>query len=121
MSVIACVFLALVALSAQAKRIPPKPVTPVTNGGIVYSASGDGVDQYVLAEDASSGKELWKVKVFHNHIRFWLEPDVQFVYITNLKLMGNSLFVRDERARCYSIDLVKRRVRKHECGDPLSQ
>lgn len=120
MSVIACVFLALVALSAQAKRIPPKPVTPVTNG-IVYSASGDGVDQYVLAEDASSGKELWKVKVFHNHIRFWLEPDVQFVYITNLKLMGNSLFVRDERARCYSIDLVKRRVRKHECGDPLSQ
>jgi outer membrane protein assembly factor BamB len=101
--------------------MPPKPVAPVTGGGITYSASGDGVDQYVVANDASSGKELWKVKVFHSHIRFWMEPDVQFVYITNLKLMGNSLFVRDERSRCYAIDLVRRRVRKRQCDGLFSQ
>ena len=104
----------------QAKRIPPKPVAPVTGGGIVYSASGDGVDQYVVANDAASGKELWKVKVFHIQIRFWMEPDVQFVYVTNLKLMGASLYVRDERSRCYSIDLAKRRIRKRQCGSLFS-
>jgi hypothetical protein len=120
-SVIACIVLALVALSAQAKRIPSKPAAPVTSGGLIYSASGDGVDQYVVAKDVSSGRELWKVKVVHNHIRFWMEPDVQFVYITNLKLMGNSLFVLDERSRCYSIDLAKKRVKKRQCGALFSQ
>ncbi|HEU5350304.1 MAG TPA: hypothetical protein VFU55_01815 [Terracidiphilus sp.] len=120
-SVIAGIVLPLVALSAHAKRIPPKPVAPVTNGGIIYSASGDGVDQFVVAKEISSGKELWKVKVFHNHIRFWMEPDVQFVYITHLKLIDNSLFVLDERSRCYSIDLVKKRVKRRKCGGLFSK
>jgi outer membrane protein assembly factor BamB len=118
---IAWVILPLVALSVQAKRMPPKPVAPITGGGIIYSATADGVDQYVVATDASNGKELWKVKVFHSHIKFWMEADVQFVYITNLKLMGSSLFVRDERSRCYAIDLIKRRVRKRQCGSLFSQ
>jgi hypothetical protein len=91
------------------------------DSGIVYSASGDGADQYLVAKDASSGRELWKVKVFHSHIGFWREPDVQLVFITDLKLMGKSLFVRDERSRCYSIDLTERRVRKHECDGIFSQ
>jgi hypothetical protein len=119
--VILCGVLPLVALSAHAKRIPPKPVAPVMDSGIVYSASGDGADQYLVAKDASSGRELWKVKVFHSHIGFWREPDVQLVFITDLKLMGKSLFVRDERSRCYSIDLTERRVRKHECDGIFSQ
>lgn len=51
------------------------------------------------------------MKVFHSHIRFWMELDVQGVFITNVKLMGNSLFVRDERSRCHSIDLANRRAR----------
>ena len=116
-SVIAWAILALAAVSAHAKRIPQRPVAPVTGGGFVYSASGDGADQYVVATEASTGKELWKVKVFHNYIRFWMEPDVQFIYITNLKLTGNFLFFRDERSRCYSIDLAKRSVKKKQCGD----
>lgn len=59
---------------------------------------------------------LWRVKVFHNHIKFWMESDVQWVYITDLKLGNDSLLVRDERSRCYSIDLTKRRVRKCDCS-----
>ena len=119
--VITCVALAFLAASAVAKRMQPKPVSPVISGGVRYSAEGDGRDQYVVAADASSGNVLWKVKVFHNHTKFWVEEDVQWVYITNLKLMDNSLLVRDERSRCYSVDLTKKHVKKQQCGDVFSQ
>jgi len=111
----------MAAFSAQAKVTSRKPVAPVKSGGIIYSAGGDGVDQYVVATDALTDQELWKVRVFHTHIRFWMEPDVQIVFITNLKLIRNSLFVRDERSRCYSIDLARRRVKKRQCQGLFSQ
>jgi hypothetical protein len=103
--------------SAPGKRVPPKPVSPVISNGIRYSAEGDGRDQYVVAADASSGNVLWRVKVFHNHIKFWVEEDVQWVFITDLKLIDNSLFFRDERPRCYSIDLKRKNVKKLQCGN----
>ena len=114
-AVIAWAIVPFIAMAVQAKRIPQKPVATVTAAGIIYSASGDGADQYVIANDVSSSRELWKVKVFHNHIRFWIERDVQFVFISDMKLSDKYLFVRDERDRCYSIDLTNRRVRKHGC------
>jgi hypothetical protein len=98
--------------SATAKRAAPKQVSPVISGGIRYSAEGDGMDEYVLATDASSGKELWKVKVFHNDINPSMEEDVQAIFITNLKLAGNSLSIRDEKSRCYSLDLTTKHVKK---------
>src|SRR3954451_15563710 len=90
--VITCVVLSFLVVSALAKLMPPKPVTPVISGGIRYSAEGDGRDQYVVAADASTGNVLWRVKVFHTHIKFWVEEDVQWVFITNLKIADNSLF-----------------------------
>lgn len=110
-----CTAIYLLAVPAVAKRIPPKPVSPVIAGGIKYEASGDGQDQYVIASDAANGKELWKVKVFRSHIKFWEEPDVQLVFITDLKLAGSSLLVKDERSRCYSLDLNTKSVRKTHC------
>jgi len=118
---IACVLLIFVTVSARAKRMPPKPVTPVISGGIRYSTDGDGRDQYVVAADASSGKVLWRVKVFHTHIKFWVEEDVQWVFITNLKVVGNSLLVRDETPRCYSVDLTNRHVKRQQCGEAFSE
>src|SRR5262245_30202122 len=115
-SALTCAALLFLATQAVAKRVPPKPVSPVVSDGIRYSAECDGRDQYVVAADASSGKVLWRVKVFHNRIKFWVEADAQWVYITDLKLGNNSLLVRDERSRCYSVDLTKRRVRRCECG-----
>ena len=106
---------ALFASFLTAKRIPPTPVTPVAADGIQYSAAGNGRDQYVIAADVASRKELWRVKVFHNRIKFWMEEDVQWVFITNLKIVDNSLLVRDERSRCYSVNLTKRHVRKQTC------
>jgi hypothetical protein len=119
--VTACALLASVGPTGYAKAPARKPVSPVVSGGTLYSAGGDGQDQYVIAADASSGKELWRVKVFHSHVRFWMETDAQLVFITDLKLVDKSLFVRDERSRCYSIDLTKKRVKKQQCGAIFSQ
>jgi outer membrane protein assembly factor BamB len=99
--------------------MPAKPVAPVVANGVRYSAEGDGREQYVAAFDASTGKELWKVKVFHTRIKFWVEEDIQWVFITNLILIDKLLFVRDERARCYSIDIRTHRVHKISCS-PVS-
>jgi hypothetical protein len=116
-----CMVVALLAMSALAKRLPPVPVPPVMSGGISYSAGGHGRDQYVIAADTSSGNELWRIKVFHNYIRPWLEEDVQWVFITDLKLVDHSILVRDEKSRCYSVDLSSRHVKKKKCGDELPQ
>jgi hypothetical protein len=107
--------LCFLAASSAAKRAAPQPVSPVISGGIRYSAEGNGIDEYVIAADASNGKELWKVRVFHNEINPSLEEDVQWVFITNLKLEGHSLSIRDEKWRCYSLDLATKHVTKRFC------
>lgn len=74
-----------------------------------------------MATDVSTAKQLWKVKVFHTHINLMLEEDAQEVFITNLRLAGKSLFVQDEKARCYSVDLKTHRVSRALCGTTFSQ
>jgi hypothetical protein len=98
--------LVLATVAAVAKIAPPKPVAPVESNGVRYSADRDGRDQYAVATDIATGKQLWKVKVFRTHIKFWIEEDVQWVFITDLKLMDNSLFVRDDKARCYALTSI---------------
>jgi outer membrane protein assembly factor BamB len=100
------------------KRLPPKPVPPISADGIRYSAEGDGKDSYVAATDEATGKTLWKVKVFHTRIKFWRgEEDNQWVFISDLKLAGDSVLVRDENNRCYSISLNTKHVKKAACGN----
>jgi hypothetical protein len=113
---ITCAGYALLAAPALAKRAATKPVSPVTSGGIRYSADGDGRNEYLVAANAADGKELWKVKVFHNYIEPSLEEDVQWIFITDLKLVENSILVRDERSRCYSVNLETKAVRRLRCG-----
>ena len=98
-----------------AKRVPPKPVSPVVHAGVTYSAAGDGRGGYVVATETSTGKELWKVKAFTVQIRFRMEEDVQWVFITDLNLDSNALLIRDEKSRCYRLDLDKKRVKKDIC------
>ena len=113
--------LALATVVVAAKIAPPKPVVPVEANGVRYSADPDGSDQYAVATDIATGKQLWKVKVFHTHIKFWIEEDVQWVFITDLKLMDSSLFVRDGKARCYAVDISSHRVRKAPCSVAFGQ
>jgi len=101
----------------MAKRVAPKDVPPIVANGIRYSATGDGRDSFVVATDEATGKNLWRVKVFHTRIEFWRgEEDNQWLFISDLKIAGDSLLVRDEKNRCYSIYLNARRVKKTPCG-----
>lgn len=100
---------AMVTAVAVAKVTHPKPLAPVIANGVRYSADRDGIDQYVVANDISTGEQTWKVRVVHTRIKFWVEGDVQGVLITDLRLIGNSLFVRDGKARCYSVDVNSHR------------
>jgi hypothetical protein len=105
-------------ICAAAKRVPPKDVPPVVANGIQYSAEGDGRDSYVVAAGQASGKTLWRVKVFHTRIKFWRgEEDNQWLFISDLEFAGDSLLVRDEKNRCYSIYLNPRRVKRAPCGN----
>jgi outer membrane protein assembly factor BamB len=113
--------LVLATMTAVAKIAPLRPVAPVQANGVRYSADRDGRDQYAVATDIATGKQLWKVKVFHTHIKFWIEEDVQWVFITDLRLMDNSLFVRDGKARCYAVVIKNHRVRKAPCSAAFGQ
>jgi hypothetical protein len=113
--VLVCLFSSI---SAAAKRVPPKAVAPIVADGIRYSAAGDGKDSYVVATDEASGKTLWKVKVFRTRIEFWRgEEDNQSLFISDLKLAGSFLLVRDEKNRCYRLYLNTKRMKKTSCGD----
>ena len=103
--------------NALAKRVAPKDVPPIVADGVRYSAEGDGRDSFVVATEEASGKALWRTKVFHTRIKFWREEDNQWLFISDMKLTGNSLLVRDEKNRCYSISLNSRRVKKYPCGN----
>ncbi len=112
----------LSSIYATAKRLPPKPVPPIVAEGIRYSAHGDGKESFVVATDEASGKTLWRVKVFHHRIEFWRgEEDNQWLFISDLKLAGDSLLVRDEKNRCYSIHLNTRHLNKAPCDDLFPQ
>jgi hypothetical protein len=70
---------------------------------------------FVIASDAKTGKELWRLTIFETKIEPFLEEDVQWVFITRLELKGNSLLVQDERSRCYKIELTTRQIVKKNC------
>ena len=107
--------LAIVPLSS-AKRLPPPNVKPVLSGGVEYSAHGDGTHAWVAATDVTTHKALWTAKVFRKHTHWWKgEEDNQWVYISDLKLEPNALFIKDERERCYSLDLNTRHVKREHC------
>lgn len=110
-------FLALlIPVFLYAKRTPPKPVAPVAADGVTYSSSGDGFEEFVVATQTDSGKELWKSKIFAVQVKPELEKDVQAVYITKLKLAGTTLYVRDESARCFQLDVKTQAVEPANCS-----
>lgn len=98
-----------------AKRLPPKPVSPVVYNGVEYSAQGDGRAASVVATDVATRKQLWTVEVFRTRINPLLEEDVQWVFISDLRMVGGALLVKDEKSRCYRLDLATKRIRKDRC------
>ena len=100
-----------------AKRVHPPKVTPITKDGITYTATGDGKTACVVASDANTGKELWKAKIYHVHINPFIEEDNQWIYISEMNLSGNAILIRNEAARCYRLNLIKKSVKKDKCDE----
>jgi hypothetical protein len=117
-----CLFLALMfAGDAWAKRVEPKPVTPVVHNGVKYSASNDsGVEAKVEARNEKTGDKLWDVVIYTVKIKPDLEEDVQWVFITQLAVRDNSLLVTNEKNQQFTVDLTTKKVPevKREKGKP---
>ena len=69
----------------------------------------------MIASDAKTGKELWRLMIYETNIKPDLEEDVQWVFITRLWFKGTSLLVRDERSRCYLVNLATKIVGRKSC------
>ncbi|MHC4201053.1 MAG: hypothetical protein ACYSU0_13760 [Planctomycetota bacterium] len=88
---------------ASAKRTPPKKVAPLVHAGVEYRAPHRRMG-YVEAWDVDTGKKLWEKKIYRIWIAPWLEEDVQWVFIAELKIENGRLVVTDERGRRYAVD-----------------
>lgn len=113
---VALFYIALTQVSA--KRIPPKPVPPIVHEGVRYSASGDGKTGFVVATDISTGKELWRIKIFRVHPHWWKgDEENQWVYISTLTLTENALFIVNEKGQCFVLYLRTKRVKHESCPE----
>jgi hypothetical protein len=105
------VLLAAVAASAEAKRGAAKVVEPVIIDSVQYSAPADpDLMGFVVATDISSGKELWRQRIYRVPIKPTLERDVQWVFITSLSRHDHSLLISNERGEHFTLDLTTRKV-----------
>jgi hypothetical protein len=110
------IFASLTCSFAWAKRIPPRPVPPVTDRGIEYKAEGDGTRAWIVATDTATKTQLWAVKVFRIHTHWWKgEEDNQWVFISFLQLDNTGFFIKDERSRCYHLNLETKRLHSESC------
>ena len=118
---ITLVLLAMAVLTcpARAKRAAPTKVEPVIHQGICYVApNDDGRRAYIEARDVQGNKKLWDLTVFTNRVDPQLEEDVQWVFITTLKIEGDKLVVMSERGNTYQIDLKTKAIT--QSGAPSS-
>jgi hypothetical protein len=92
-------------------RSAPAKITPIVHNGTEYTApwSDRGV---LIAKDAVTGAELWRVLVVDYWINPILETDVQEVYFKSMSLQpsGNEILVTDEVGVNYLVDLRTRSV-----------
>lgn len=108
------VFVALMLpVSLLAKRMPPPVVEPIIHESVCYTVPNDrGTKGYIVASDAKTGNRLWKKTLFRKCICPFLEHDVQWVFIKEMRLEGERLIIVSESHRVYALDLKTRRVQK---------
>jgi hypothetical protein len=100
-------------VAVRAERTAPPVIAPITHEGVRYSVPNDnGVQAYVVATDAASGKQLWQKVIFRNPIKPDLEQDVQWVFIKQMRREGNTLIFTSERNKSYSLVLKTREVKE---------
>jgi len=102
--------------TAEAKRMAPKPVQPVVHNGIRYVAVHWGHRAgkrqnggHVQAWDVKTNTCLWTRQAYTIRYRPGLERDVQDVFITSMKVVGDKLAVTDERGKTFTLELAEAR------------
>ena len=101
-----------------AKRVGPPEVPPVVQGStrfeVIHWGRDRGLGQnggYIGAYDATSGKELWAVRVYEVTYDSELEEDVQDVFIEKMTaIRADALEIVDEKGRRYLVNPQARRV-----------
>jgi hypothetical protein len=97
----------------HAKRAEPAIVTPITYKNIKISAPNTVEDMgFIEARDIKSEKLLWKKKIYSVWIIPFIETDVQWVFITELKIETDKLIISNEKGHKYSLNLKTLKLRK---------
>src|SRR5262249_32297965 len=100
------------------KRSAPKDVPAIVDRGIRYTVPHFGAlhgkDQnggYVQAWDVATGKLRWDRIIYRVPNDSKREGDMQDVFITELRLHGSKLLIRNERQERFEMDLASGQVR----------
>lgn len=94
---------ACMATTATAKRLAPKPVPSVTRDGIEFSAPRDRMG-FVVATSVKTSQEIWAKQIYVVKYNVELERDVQWCFITGLKLDGKKLLITNEKGSTFELD-----------------
>ena len=111
--IILAAIIALLTLTAYARRDLPTKVDPVTGDGIQYEAP-NRLTRVVVVEawDETSHKLLWEQTVYEMKIDPELEEDVQWDFIKTLQLDGNTLIIATESRRAFRLNVKTREIEK---------
>jgi hypothetical protein len=90
---------------SQSKIKAPQEVIPVSYLGVKYSARVARMG-YVEAYDEKTGLKLWEKKVYDVKIDPYVEEDVQWVFIKELKIENQQLIVTNTNDEVYSITIM---------------
>lgn len=98
--------------SKSGSRIPAPAVPPVTDAGIRYEQVKNGLlagfeqmGGYLAAYDASTGVQLWTLRVYDNRRVSGKEGDVQDVFFKSLAVQPDgSLLIENERGARFLVD-----------------
>lgn len=104
------IFLLLLSLSnAWARRAPPPTLTPIVQQGFSYSVEVGGDERhfvsYLVCRRLRGKVEQWRAPLYRIHYRADVKYDVQQVYVSSLKLDGETIVAQSERGQTYRVEL----------------
>lgn len=103
---------------SSADRLPPPEVPALERDGVRYSQAMDGrhvgieqVGGVLVANEVSSGKQLWAIAVYGNPIDPKLETDVQWIHFTSMAFEPDGrLRITNEAGKTFLVDVKTRQV-----------
>lgn len=93
---------------AHNKRGPIEVAKPIQYKGLEYQAHEDPEKMgIVTVVDHITNKEVGRLRIYKPFIWPFLEKDVQWVFITDMKINWPFLYVVNEKGKKYSLNISK--------------